>query len=228
VASVAYRATVKVGGVPVPIHSGHGEPLAYVSGSGATQLWQVVNAARRIWDPKDPIVLFDNDTLIDPASYPWTFNYLSGQVQFIGYTPSGGGTGISIHGSYIPVLAILECKKFDFQCMVDLLDKSNFDTGQARSKLAALLDFQGSVEFLSQINDDLDSGTGGLQSLESYLVAGTPLMLEVGLDGGTNFFRVWMQQDSEQVQASCEGLIENSLSWKGSAQGAGASFYLGT
>lgn len=214
-ASVAYVATIKTCGVAVPVTA---EACSFISGTDPTKLYQVTAAARRTWDPTAAIVVKDGGTPVAAANF--SFNYLNGTITFIGHSASGS---ITLDGSYLPKVAIAEACKFSFQCMVDLLDKSNFDTGQARSKLAALVDFAGSVELYSQI----DAVLFGSTTLATLLAAGTPMVLEVGFDGGTNFFRCWIQQDSATVETQTEALVSNMISWKGSAQGAGASFSLG-
>jgi hypothetical protein len=194
------------------------EPCSVVT---AGTVYQITSAVRRLVDPVQAITVKDNGTTI--ASTLWAFNYLEGKVTFSGYTATGP---VTVDAYYLPVASILEVKSFDIAVKPDLLDSTSFDSGGARAKKAGLMTCTGSFAFLSLATADLDTGTGGDQSLASFLSNGTPKLLEFKLGSSTSYFRAWVLISGVETKADVAGLVEGTANFELAPQRAGAAFAL--
>lgn len=196
-----------------------------VTGEATTSLgssrWQVTSTARRIMDPSVAVVVKDGGTPVSSALY--SLDYLFGIVTFSGYTPSGA---VTFDFSYLPVQTITEVRNFSFSFGGDLQDVTTYDSAGAKQKLAALIDGSGSFEFLSLRSADVDSGTGGTQSLDTYFAAATPKLLEANF-GGT-YLRAWVVTEGLESSAEVAGLVVHSANFQTAPQKAGAAFGFGS
>jgi hypothetical protein len=214
-AIAGYASTVKVSGTPVSMTGEACTSIAY-------QTFQIIAAARRLVDPAQAVTVKDNGTTI--ASTLWSFNYITGTVVFSsGYIATGP---VTIDGYYLPVAAILEVKSFNLSVKPNLLDSTSFDSGGAVAKKAGLVTCSGSFAFLSLATADLDTGTGGDQSLHAFLENATPKLLEFGLGSAASYFRAWALLSGVEEKADVNGLVEGTSNFELAPQGAGASFAL--
>lgn len=211
----AHSSTVKVSGTPVPMTS---EPCTALV-PGVT--YQVTNPTRRILDPDQAVTVYDDATPI--ASTLWSLNYITGTVTFSGYTPTGT---VRISAYYLPVASILEVKSFNVSVKPTLLESTSFDSAGVVSKKAGLVTCSGSFAFLSMATADLDTGTGGDQSLASFLANGTPKLLELKLGSSTSYFRAWALLSGVETKSDVAGLVEGTANFELAPQRAGAAFAL--
>lgn len=213
-ATAAWQAQVKVSGAPVVAT---GEATTSLGGGQ----YQVTNAAKRILDPSAAVVVKDAGTPVGATL--WSVDRLFGVVTFSGYTPSGA---VTVDASYVPVGAVGECTGVSISAKADLVDVSVLES-QAHKRQAALVDVEGSLERLALPLDDLDGVTAGTQSLDGWMKAGTPRLLDVLFATGARF-RAWVLFGGYDVQGEVAGVVTVSVKFSGAAQGAGASFGWGT
>ena len=208
--SAGFQVQVKVSGAAVATT---GEATTSLGGGQ----YQITNAAKRILDPAVAVVVRDAGTPVGATL--WSVDRLFGVVTFSGYTPSGA---VTVDASYIPVAAIGEATAVSLKTMVDLVDVSVFETG-AHKKQAALTDFEGSIDRLAIPLDDLDAVTDGTQSIDSWMKAGTPRLLDVLFVSGGRF-RGWVLFGGYDVKGEVAGVVTVTVNFSGASQGAGASF----
>lgn len=209
--SAAWNASVKISGTPVVMT---GEATTLVSGT----TYRITNTAKRIIDPATAVVVKDGGTPVTPTA----IDYLFGTVT-LGSAPGGA---VTVDGAYVPTAALAEAKSVEMAASLAVLDKSAFGA-QARSKMTGLLDFTASIGRLAVPLDDIDPVTGGVQSLDSRMKAGTALLVDWLVDG-TNRLRGWFLVKGYKVTGQLEQLVEVTVEFEGSAQAAGATFGIGT
>lgn len=197
-----------------------------VTGEATTSLgggvYQVTSSTRRIWDPAVTPTVKDGGTPV--ASTFWTFDYLFGKVTFSGYSPGGA---VTIDGSYLSMVTVLEGHAFEFSVSRDLADSSEFGSAW-KKKTATMGDVSCSFESHSSPLVDLDAGVGGVQSLDGWLQNGTPKVFEVNLNSGAQFLRAWVQFESEKVSAAVADLVGTTIAMQGAEQRVGAAWGFGT
>lgn len=216
-ASPAFNAAVKVSGAAVATT---GEATTFVSG----KTYQITNTARRILDPSAAVTVKDNGVTVAAANIA-SIDYLFGQVTFVGgYTVTGP---VTMDASYIPTATITEAKAAEFNFAGDLADVTSFDSAGSRRKLLALADISGSLMRLALPLDDLDPVTGGSQTIDGWMKAGTQRLIDVLFTTGIRV-RAWVLFKSYKVTAQLAGIIEVTVEFEGAAWTAGASFGLGT
>lgn len=185
-------------------------------------VYQVTNTARRILDPATAIVV--KDTGVTVASTFYTLDILFGKVTFVGYTPTGA---VTVTGAYLTVTAVAEVRNFSIEMKADLADSTTFDSGGVRSKLPCLRDFVCSFEYLSTPVTDLDAGTAGTQTLQSWREAGTAKLVEIKL--GAVYWRGWGTfETSETFKPGVGDLVAFDASLSGDSQGGSTSCSIGT
>lgn len=213
-ATAAWQAQVKVSGTSTAMT---GEATTSLGGGQ----YQVTNAAKRVIDPTAAITVKDGGSTVSSSLY--SVDKLFGIVTFSGYTATGA---VTIDSSYLPTAAVGECKGVTITVNADLADASVLES-QAKKRATTLLDWSGKLDRLALPLDDLDSGTAGTQSLDSWMKAGTPRLLDVLFTTGARF-RGWFVVESYEVQSSVADLVTVSVNLSGAAQGAGAAFSWGT
>lgn len=196
-----------------------------VTGEATTSLgggrYQVTSTSRRIWDPAVAVVVKDGGSPVPAANY--SFNYLFGIVTF-SVLPSGA---VTIDGSYLSMLSVLEGRSFEFAASRDLADSSVFGT-QAKLKTPTLGDVECSMEILSSPLEDLDTGTGGTQSLNSYLEGESLKVFEVNLGSGTLYLRAFVLLSKEAVKAAPGDVVGTTITMNGAEQRGSVVWSSGT
>lgn len=212
-AVAGYGTTVKVSGQANAVTN---EATSSLGGG----VYQVTNTARRIWDPNVAITIKDGGVTVGAGFY--SYDYLFGKVTFSGYSPGGA---ITVDGSYLSMLPVAEVRSHSLSIERELLESTTYDaTDGWRRRIAGLLDVSGEVECLAQPTADLDAGLGGDQSLRSFLLNGTPKLVEFGYGG--KLMRGWVLLESEKSASEFDGLVSFNVSFKAASQRAGASFSL--
>jgi hypothetical protein len=210
----AFGSVVKSTGTAVGVVA---EACSFVSGSNPNKLYQVTSSSRRTWDPTAAIVVKDGGVAVSAALY--TFDYLAGLVQFVGYAQTGA---ITVDGSYLPTIAIAEVRKFGLKIGAGLPDVTTFDSAGWRQFIQSLKTLTLSLELLSSPLVDLDAGAGGTQSLFSYINSDVPKVIE--LNRGGQFLRAWYRFENLTDQAEVDGVWVVDLEMRGSALGPLAAF----
>lgn len=204
-ATAAWSSTLKVTGTAVPVT---GEACGFVSGSDPNKIYQVTNAARRIWSPDAAITVKDAGSPVAAANF--SFDYLFGFVTFIGHAVTGA---ITVDGSYLPTVSVAIVHKHSLKLQRDWLDRSSYDDqdGWRRPDVAGRLSGSCDAELLSSPRQTVDAST----SLFGYLTADTPKVLEIGSAAG--FWRLWVKEESLTESGEVAGLATLSMNWKQSA-----------
>ena len=197
-----YVAQIKLSGAAVAMTA---EPCGLVGGN----VFQITDASRRIVDPATAVVVKENGA---PTTLAPTIDYLFGVITF----PSAPTAPITIDGAFIPTYSVAECRGIAIGVSADLGDVSVFETS-AKKKLALLHDVSGSIDRLLLPLDDIDTVTGGTQSLDAWMIAGEWRVLDVLFAAGVRL-RAFVIFGSYDVNASVEGLVEVSVAYEGAAQ----------
>jgi len=223
-ATAAFNAQVKVTGAPVVMTA---EAMALI----ATKTYQVTNTAKRIVDPATAVVIKDNGSAVAAANI-LSFDFLFGTVVVIpAYTPTAP---ITMDGAYIPTATIGEAKSVDISASGSLADVTSFDSAGSKRKLLTLIDASGSLTRLALPLDDLDGVTAGTQSIDGWMKAGTPRVLDVLWTTGSRW-RLWILFKDYKVTAQVDAVVTVSVDFELCAQAgtvagaaAGAAFSIGT
>ena len=184
------------------------EPTTNLGGN----IFQITNAARRIFNPTPVAVPVVKDAAVAVPTTNYTLDLLFGRVLF-SVAPAGA---VTLDFEYLPVATLAEVKSFSFAVENGLEDRTSFDSAGVRTKLGTLLDTSGSLEMLSQLMDDIDPVTGGVQTLRTVLQSGAPKLLEVLL--GSTYLRWWVMLENIEVGAEVAGLVSSTANLKGAAQ----------
>lgn len=183
-------------------------------------VYQVTTAARRIWDPAAALTIRDAGTPV--ASTFWTFDYLFGKVTFSGYSPGGA---VTVDGSYLSMLTVLEGHEAEFGVTRNLLDSSEFGN-LWKKKTVGQGDVQASFSAHASPLVDLDGGTGGVQSIDGWVQNDTPKVFELNVNGW--YLRAWVNFASEKVASAVADLVGTTIEMEGAEQRAGAAWSFGT
>lgn len=210
-ARAAWAAQVKVTGAPVGTTA---EAAALLTG----KRYQVTTAARRIIDPAIAVTVYDNGSPV-AASNILAVEHLFGIVEFqAAYTVTGP---VTIDYSYLPTYTVGECTAFELGMSRELIDSSVFES-QWRKKTPGLLDLSGSLKSLQLPLVDIDTVTGGTQSIDSWLKAGTHRVLDVLVSAGERI-RAWVVFESHGETAERDGVVTVDVNFQGSSPAAGAA-----
>lgn len=210
-ATAAHSVAVKVSGTAVSMTA---EATTLVTGT----TYQITNTAKRVLDPSVAVVVNDAGS---PVSA--TVDYLFGTVTLA----SSPGGAVTVTASYLPVATIGECKSVDLSISIDLGDITSFDSAGVKKKTSLLQDISGSLGRLVMPIDDLDSATGGVQSIHSWMLAGTPRLIDVLFTSGARV-RAWVLFKSYKVTGQTSSIVESTVEFEGSAQNSLAAFGIGT
>lgn len=185
-----------------------------VSGGACTSVSSTVfkTDAGRVW-ASDPTI-YDNGT---PQTSGYSFNHLSGFITFDS-PPTGP---VTIDGTVYLMNEIGSVRSFEVGAEANLLDDTTLDVAHAnggfRTRLSGLKSLNGSFELLTTPFDDLDSATGGTQSVTTNLTNGTPRALVLLLDD-TYFFAWWANEATLKVAAEVDGLVMSTVEFQSSSQ----------
>lgn len=212
-ATPAFSAQVKVSGTAVGMTA---EACGLVSGT----TYQVTNAAKRILDPSVAITVNDAGVPIPAANV--TIDALFG--RFTLSAPPGGA--VTVDASYLPTATVADTKGVELNVTVDMGDATTFDSGGAKKKQPLLLDVAGSLMRLVLPLDDLDPVTGGSQTIDGWMKAGTPRLLDVLFTSGFRT-RAWVLFKGYKVSGAVDGMVECTVDFEGAANN-GHAFGIGT
>lgn len=210
-ATPAWQAQVKVTGAAVAVTA---EATTFLTG----KRYQVTNAARRIVDPTATVTVKDNGVTVAAANI-LAVEHLFGIVEFVGgYTVTGP---VTLDFSYLPTYQVAECNSITLSMSRELVDSSVFES-QWRKKTPGLLDFSGSLKSLQIQTVDIDTVTGGTQSIDIWLKAGTHRVLDVLFTTGARI-RAWVLFGEHSISGELAGVVTADVAFQGSSPAAGAA-----
>lgn len=209
--SAAWQAAVRVSGAAV---AATGEATTFLGG----KRYQVTNAARRILDPAAALTVRDNGVAVAAANI-LSLDFLFGIVEFqAAYTVTGP---VTLDASWLPTYQVGECRQGSFSLSAELVDASVFES-QWRQRQPTLLDCEGSLQSLRLPVVDIDTVTGGVQSIDSWLKAGTPRLLDVLFASGQRM-RAWVLFSGHSIQGEVAGIVTVDVNFQGHSPAAGAA-----
>lgn len=210
-ATAAWQVAVKVTGAAVAVTA---EATTFLTG----KRYQVTNAARRILDPSAAITVKDNGVAVAAANI-LAIEHLFGIVEFVsGYTVTGP---VTLDASYLPTYSVAECNSISTSISRELVDSSVFES-QWRKKTPGLLDFSGTLKSLQIQTVDIDTVTGGTQSVDGWLKAGTHRVLDILFATGARL-RAWVLFGEHSPAAELAGVVTVDVAFQGSSPAAGAA-----
>lgn len=164
----------------------------------ANTVYQITLLAARVIDPFTAVVVeVDADGAggggyVVAAADTYTVDYLTGTITF--NSDQGASALVRVSGkniqSYVTAPEVLNATVTAMRDMLETTNKSSASGGY-KTRTAGLRDATIDVEILSLPQTDMDPA-GGVISLVSALVAGTPLYLEVHMDTSSDrYFAGW-------------------------------------
>lgn len=189
------------------------EACANIDG-GAYRKYRVTNAARRLIDIEQAVTVYKNAVAQPVTAY--TFNPLFGIITFGSALLIGDAVTIdAYYGSLTP---LLEVRDVSMQLSRTMLEKTSFDSGGVKTRMAGLKDATGTLEQLSSLHDDIDPGAGTRYLDDAMQNAGeNSFILEVAFGSGSGqTFRAIILIDSEEMKAAVDDLVTASLNWQSS------------
>lgn len=207
-ATASYLATVSVTGTSTGLTAAPGEPMTDLGIGGARVTWQITDATKRIVDPANAIVIYD-----DNAGAPWggtyTIDYLNGTVTL----SVAAATTIKIQGNYLPARQIANAYEMSVSLTKTLTDTSLLGTAHTQ-RTAALGDITGSfgcyAHGLTTYGGDVKLGT--------LLIDGTTKIVEMDLS--QTILRFFAMFESIEASASVDGVQTMSASFSMNSQTA--------
>jgi predicted secreted protein len=229
-AGAAHSTTVKAGGTSTAFTN---EATTKVT---ANTVYQITDASKRIIDPNVAVTVeVDADGggaggYAVAAADTYEIDYLFGRVTFA--ADQGASALVRVSGSYLPTVSVAEVREVSVNCSRTVLDKTTFDSGGAKEKLAGLKDLSVSITGLKPTLYDNDPGAGTVK-LAALFDAGTPFLLEVRPSGTGEYFRAWVVVESHDHKLAVDSLLEATHNLigapvQGSGQTESASFGWGT
>lgn len=195
----------------------------------ANTVYQLNTDARRLLDPSVAVVVeVDADgaggggyVVASPSTY--SVDYFFGIITFA--ADQGSAALVRVSASYLPVLDLLGVTSWTINQSRTVLDDTtvNVAAGANRTKKLGLKDLSGSLELNELLTADFDPGAG-TQTLQAYLDAGTPFLLEVLPAPGAKRFRGWVLLESADGGGSVDDLINNTVNYTGAARTIGAGW----
>lgn len=205
-----YRTAVKMSGTAVTLTS---EATTSVSAS----VYQITDTAKRILDPATAVQVVDNGSPLADADV--VVDYLFGKVT----KASGSFTGpVTISGAYLPVYTVAECRAVSFEVGLKEMERSVFGAAYEQYAMGRQ-SFKADVDSFDSLVTDVDTDTGGTQSIESWFTGKTAKLLEVTLNPDTpKYLRAWVLLSTLGFEANGEELQKGKFTLIGCAQnGAG-------
>lgn len=189
-----------------------------VSGGACTDLgshtaYQITDTAKRVMDPAAAVVVY-KDTgsgAVAQASSLYTIDGLTGTITFL--SALGGSDVVTVDYSYLPLLSVAAGKEFSIECMSELADKTTFDSGGTRERMAVMRSAKGTLGLIALLNEDLDAGAGS-RKLADVLQNGTMVYLEVQPGGAGQKFRAYVHLENTDTKGGVAVLIESTLAWR--------------
>lgn len=195
------KALVKVSGAAVSFTD---EACSTVT---ANTVYQITNAAKRVWD-RTAAITVKKDAVTQSAAL-YTLNRLTGKITFL--ADIGGGHTITVSGSYLPMSTAAEGKAYNYDLMRAILDDTEFGDSDV-TKVPGLKDASGSI--------------GRWWSVNTYfrdaLLSENAVVLEFYTDASAAFdMRMWALIDKAGIAAAAAGLIDESVNFVGATDADG-------
>jgi hypothetical protein len=173
-------------------------------------IFRITNAAKRLIDIEAELEVFVDGVEANPSTY--TVNPLNGIIVFAATVGAGV---VTVTGKYHTPVALVEVYDIAVQCGRTVLDKTSFDSGGVREKLAGLKDLSGSFATRSGLSEELVTGSGSDWSV--LISSSDPLfILEFVFGSGAGeTFRAYVVPDGLEGKAAVDDLCDTSFTFNG-------------
>lgn len=179
--------------------------------SGGNTVAQVTNTAKRILDPAEAVLLYDNGVLQAASTY--TLNHCWGKAT----KASGSWTGpVTMSGKYLPQLELDETFRADIAVTRDVLESTVFKNGKHKTKELGLMTAILALDMRSMAGKDFDTG-GGTMKLETWLTDEEVRVLEVTFPDTTLAFRMMGLLGSLKASAAVGALHQVTATYDATA-----------
>lgn len=117
-----YVASIKASGTPTALAAA---PLQQV---GASQVWEIADATRNIWDYTKSLTVSANGVAV-PAANIESINWLFGRIEFVaGYVPAGP---VTVDGHYLPTAEVSRANSFTLTQTAETVDHTDYAIAHA-------------------------------------------------------------------------------------------------
>lgn len=197
-AKAGRKALIKVSGAAVAFTD------AATTANGARTEYQITDTSKRVWDPTAPITVerSPDGTTWTTVTSGFTLDRLNGKVLFS--VAQASGTLIRVDGSYLPMTTAGEAYEFTYTLEADNQDFSAFQDEWVKRQ-------QGQKDASASLSKwHID------QTFKDKLESGAQLVLEFYVDSSVGIdLKMWAICASDEISASADGLIEESIEFEG-------------
>jgi hypothetical protein len=173
---------------------------------GTRTTYQITNTAKRALDPtaSQTVQTSPDGTTWTTISTGFTLNRLEGKVVFGSAQAAGTQVRIS-SGSYLPLSIAGEANDFKYTIEADNQDVTTFNTDYIKRK-------QGQKDASASL-----SGFYVDRTFYDKLTAGALCVLEFWRDNSNIDMKMWGIIPKDEISASPDGMVEESVDFEGSA-----------
>lgn len=163
---------------------------------GSTQVYQITDAAKRVWDRTVAVVVEDG-AVDHTADVEW-IDYLFGRVKFNdAYTVTGP---VTVTGSYFPMSDIAAAQSYTLTQTAEAIDQTAFDTAQANGGKRVF------IPGLRTVSINLSGFWSSSSTWRTDLATRNEFVIEVNPDGtaaslARGFFKLMTHGQSGDVGA---------------------------
>ena len=172
--------------------------------SGDHKTYQITDATKRVWDRTAAVVVKTGGVT---TAETYTVDRLRGRITFA--LVDALRASVTVSGSYLPMSVAVRSRAYAWSLTAALLDDTDFqDTGFV-TRVMGLRDASGTI--------------GRLWSTDTYfadaLIVGLPVVIEFFLDAAAAApdLCVWALLDKDDVKSAIAGLVEEDISFQGTA-----------
>jgi len=175
-----------------------------MTGQATTSLggnaYQITTASRRVLDPRQTITVLENGS---PADQPYTVNTFTGTVQFA----TAPTTPITVTAHYLTLAALGTCSGITLNADNTFAETMVIGTAYKNRHLT-MRDVSGSIDLID-FETTIDSNT-----VHAICQGGVPLVLQLTLDSGTNYF-AWVLLTTENLTVTPDDILQTSFNFSG-------------
>jgi hypothetical protein len=207
------KALVQVTGDPVVMAN---EPC---TDSGDHQIYQVTNAAKRVFDPTAAVTVKVGGAVTGES---YTLNRLTGRITFAAI--NAGRAAVTVSTSYLPLSVAAGAKSYNYALVRTSVDDTDFDNANTNggfpTRLPGVYDITGALGLRWR---DVD------QTMQTVLLAGGVVLIALFADRAqAASMLIWAVLSKRDLQMARDGAIEHNVDFQGSADADGRAASLAT
>lgn len=201
-AIAGWKARIELSDTPAALS---GEAMSVVSGT----TYQITNAAKRVLDPFEPIVVYDGASPI--ASTDYAIDYLFGRVV-LDSAPAGA---VTIDATYLPLVQVGCAREFALNLENETPEATCFQPDAsvaARKFIQGLKHASGSIGYLGQLDAIYDGDTKELVEHALRDPESDFWVLSIDFDG-THIWRGFVTFESHEATVEIADLLQSTVNW---------------